>query len=97
MFAVHQETQFDPNELCSQEEIEEYLRLDTAFRTVCASFCLLYQELAQQEGDLLDKEQRLILNLTADLQHKGKTLMRLSSSLQRDAASHLAELKREVV
>lgn len=96
MLVVHQETQFDPNELCSPEEIEEYLRIDTAFRTVCASFCLLYQELAQQEGDLLDKEQRLILNLTADMQHKGRTLMRLSSSLQRDAESHLAELKREV-
>lgn len=97
MLVVHQETQFEPNELCSPEEIEEYLRLDTAFRTVCASFCLLYQELAQKDGDLSQSDQRLILNLTADIQHKGRSLMRLSSGLLRDAESHLEALRREVV
>ena len=95
MFAVHQETQFEPNELCSPEEIEEYLRLDIAFRTVCASYALMCDALIEKD-DMTDRDKRLVLNLSADLQHKARSLMRLSSGLRKDAECHLANLRKEV-
>jgi N-dimethylarginine dimethylaminohydrolase len=95
VLAVHQDTQFDPNELCSPEEIEEYLRLDTAFRTVCASYALMCDALADKDG-ISERDKRLILNLSADLQHKARCLMKLSSGLRRDAESHLLMLRKEV-
>jgi len=92
---VTDEIEFPENQLCSPEEIEEYLRLDTAFRTVCASYAIMCDALAD-EDTIRERHKRLILNLSADLQHKARALMRLSPSLRRQAESHLDELRREV-
>jgi len=89
------EVEFVENELCSPEEIEEYLRLDIAFRTVCASYAIMCELLAG-EDTIRERHKRLILNLSADLQHKARVLMKLSPSLRKQAESHLAALRREV-
>lgn len=89
------EIEFPENQLCSPSELDEYLRLDTAFRTVCASYAIMCDELAN-ESEIRERHKRLILNLSADLQHKAKALMRLSPSLRRQAESHLASLRKEV-
>lgn len=89
------ELEFEENQLCSPEELDEYLRLDIAFRTVCASYAIMCNELAV-ENTIRERHKRLILNLSADLQHKAQALMRLSPNLRKQAELHLADLRREV-
>jgi len=87
--------EFEDNELCSPEEIEEYLRLDSAFRIVCAAYALMVTSLSQTTK-LPNRESALVLNLSADLQLKAHKLMLQSPSLKRQAEAHLKLLRREV-
>jgi len=87
--------EFEDNELCSPEEIEEYLRLDSAFRIVCASYALMVSSLSKTTK-LPNRESALVLNLSADLQLKAQKLMQHSPSLKKQAESHLKLLRREV-
>lgn len=83
------------NALCSPEEIEEYLRLDGAFRVVSASYALMCDSLSEQDS-ISERDKRMILNLSADLQHKARSLMRLSPNLRKQSELHLLELRKEV-
>lgn len=89
------EIEIEDNPLCSELEIDEYLRLDGAFRVVCATYALMCDSLAKKDR-VSERDKRLILNLSADLQHKAKRLMQQSPSLSQQAAAHLQELWREV-
>ena len=89
------EVEVEENELCSPSELDEYLRLDSAFRIVSGSYALMCGQLAEKET-ISERDKRLVLNLSADLQAKARWLMQLSPSLRKQSESHLAELRREV-
>jgi len=89
------EIKLEDNQLCSELELDEYLRLDNAFRVVCATYALMCDSLSRRER-VSERHKRLILNLSADLQHKARRLMQQSPSLKGQAEKHLAELWKEV-
>ena len=89
------EIEIEDNPLCSEMELDEYLRLDNAFRMVSATYALLCDTLSRRKK-VSERDKRLILNLSADLQHKARRLMQQSPSLRGQAAKHLAELWKEV-
>ena len=82
--------------LRTNEEIDEYLRTDSAFRVVCASYAIMLEDLVGEREFTSERTKRMILNLQADLRFKAARLMKLSPTLKTRAEGFLHELKKEV-
>ena len=82
--------------LRTAEEIEEYLRTDSAFRVVCASYSIMLEDLVGEREFTSERTKRMILNMQADLRYKAQKLMKLSPTLKIRAEAFLNELKKEI-
>lgn len=82
--------------LRTAEEIEEYLRTDSAFRVVCASYAIMLEDLVGEREFTSERTKRMILNMQADLRYKAQKLMKLSPTLKIRAEAFLHELKKEI-